>query len=301
MKYKIFIVLLHYKSYSSLQVSLQRLLKMLVPRNATLQIVTVDNESNKKNLEKIKERFPHIIFLPQKTNLGVSAGFNVGYKYAYMHGADFTMMLSPDLRMENDVIKKLFDTMVKDEKIGIASTKMLLDTDPARIFFVAGVLDKKRKSANHIGFNEIDKGQYDKIVITDFVNCPLLIRREVFEKVGYFRPEFFMYYEDIDWQYRIRKAGLKLICVKNAIAWNMQPDQKGKIYPRKEYYNSRNLLYFIKWNFPLQERIIAYLYTVKEAIALIRNILLSTDRDRSRYKLLGMTDFIKGKLGQRIL
>ena len=300
MMYHITIVLLHYKAYLQLEKSLERLQEIEIPKNTKIQVVVVDNDSNKESLSKIEKRFPPTIFLSQRENVGVPAGFNYGYRYAYNNGADFIMMLSPDLLMEKDVISKLLDAMIQDPQIGIASTKMLLRTRPPRIFFVAGVLDKRRKSAKHVGLNEIDKGQYDNVVETEFVNCPLLIRREVFKKVGYFRPEFFMYYEDIDWHLRIRRAGFKLVCVKDAISWNMQPDKRDKVYPIKEYYNARNLLYFVTWNFSIKTRVVAYMYTFKEAIALFVNILENKESEKAYCKLLGMYDFLRGKKGKRV-
>jgi GT2 family glycosyltransferase len=300
MKYHTFIVLLHYKAYSQLDQALSDLRKITKPKDTNVDIIVVDNESSLLELKKIQKKFPHVSYLPLKKNIGVPAGFNTGYKYAYDKGADFVMMLSPDLRMNKDVLVKLQNALVKDKNVGIASTKMLLKTNPPKIFFVVGRIDQRRKSAKHIGLNEVDKGQYDNVVSTEFVNCPLLIRREVFKKVGYFKPELFMYYEDIDWHLRIRKAGYALLCVKDAVAWNLENDPENKkINPKKEYYNARNLLYYVKWNYSLKEIGIVYLYTTKEAVVRIRNLIIGKEKEKSYYVLLGMYDFLRGKIGER--
>lgn len=291
--------MLHYKAYPQLKEALQAFIKVKTPKRFTVTITVIDNESNEKELKKIKKLFPSVIFLSQKENLGVPAGFNVGYKYGVDHGADFLMMISPDLRIENDVLEKLSNAMLEDLTIGIASCKMLLKTVPSRIFFVQGKLDPKRKSSDHVGLFEVDKGQYDNTQVTDFLNCPLLIRREIFEKVGFFRPEFFMYYEDIDWHTRIKKAGYKLVCIKDAITWNLEIFDSTKVNARKEYYTARNLLYYVKLNYDLKDQLIAYIYTIKEAIGLLFNLLKGRDMKKSHYKLLGMKDFLIGKTGRK--
>ncbi len=297
---KIYTSLLHYKAYSQLRLSLQRLKKLRTSKNFSLVIVVVDNESDKKELQKLQKLFPAVIFLPQKENIGATNGFNVGYRYGISHGADFLAMLSPDLEMKSDALEKLINVMNKDKskKVGIAACKMLIKTKPPKIFFVQGLLDSRVKTPIHVGIGNVDKGQYDSTTYNDFLNCPMIIRKEVFKKVGYFQPELFMYYEDTDWHTRIRKAGFSLICVKDAIAWNLQPDRDLILRPKKEYYLARNHLWFVKHNFSLIDQCIAYLYTFKNLLVMFVSNK-KVDKERFPYNLLGIKDFFLNNMGKK--
>ncbi|HYK08307.1 MAG TPA: glycosyltransferase family 2 protein [Candidatus Eisenbacteria bacterium] len=295
---KIYVSLLHYNAYQSLILSIIALKKLKVPEGFSLSIVVVDNLSDEKKLKKIRKKFPEVTFLPQKENFGATKGFNIGYRFGISHDAQYLVMLSPDLRMREDAIEKLVKTMEKDKTIGIASCKMLTFTKPPKIFFVQGLLDKKLKTTIHVGIGEIDKGQYDEADENDFLNCPMLIRANVFKKVGYFEEKLFMYYEDIDWHTRIKKAGFRLTCVKDAIAWNLQPDRDSKLRFKKEYYLARNHLWFIHRHFSFRDQFIAYIYVLKNMLTLF----LTTkkyDHLRRKYILMGYLDFLINRMGKK--
>jgi len=298
-KIKIAIVILHYREYDELEKCLNSLKYLKHPSGSVITTVVVDNEYNKQKLKKIKGKFQNIAFLPQRKNTGVPTGFNIGYKYSIDNGANYIVMFSPDLRVNADVFVKLLSTMEHDKKIGMACCKMLSKSFPHRIFFVQGKLDEKTKTTIHVGLGEIDKKQYDHNEENDFLNCPMLIRREVFIKVGYFTDKLFQYYEDTDWHTRIKKAGFKLVCVKNAVAWNLKAEEDvANLVPKKEYYLARNHLWFVHHNFSFIEQSIAFLYTFKDILNIYLSRNIGKNDIRFRYMLLGIKDFLLDHMGK---
>jgi hypothetical protein len=78
----------------------------------------------------------------------------------------------------------------------------------------------------------------------------MLIKREVFEKVGLFDEKYFLYTEDTDFCYRVQKAGFKIyITTASKIFHKVNKSTKTKLSTLPLYYNTRNRLYFSKKNF----------------------------------------------------
>src|SRR5205807_1490800 len=136
---------------------------------------------------------------------------------------------SPDIFVEKNSLRKLIEKAESNPHIGMLTPKILLDTTPPRIFFVVGKLDPRVKTSDHIGYGDKNINAYDKIEETDFVNCAaVLVRAEVFKKVGFLDSEYFLYYEDIDWAIRTKRNGYGLYVVKNAIVIHKESSTIGK-------------------------------------------------------------------------
>lgn len=102
-----------------------------------------------------------------------------------------------------------------------------------------------------IGFCEVDQGQYDKIVELDSCcGAAMLISKDLFEKVGGFDHRFFMYYEDTDLAYRVKREGLKLYLCPTAVVRHIHTGSSQEWSPFFVYQIYRNKLLFIFKNFP---------------------------------------------------
>jgi hypothetical protein len=206
-----------------------------------------------------------------------------------------------DMTMEKNILTKLLSTITSDTTIGMVCPKILLNTKPKKILFVGGNLDPKVKTSIHIGFNEIDRSQYDYKQETELLNCPALIKRTIFDRVGYMNPEYFMYYEDTDWQTRVRRKGYKLYVVPEAVAFTDEASSNKQSVNKKNYYITRNLLFFIKNNFTFHDQFIAYIFILKETLSLFIYLLIPQKKERAYYKLLGVKDFLLNRKGMRQL
>lgn len=297
----IYAVIISYKSYHELKNNLSSISNLVVPKKCKLNLIVVDCGTEVERLRKIKEIYPHVKFISKRGNLGVGKSFNLGIDYALKNSADYLLLLTADIFVNRDFLTKTYSKLNTSNKTGIVSGKLLFDTNPPKILFINGKLDKKVRSTIHIGMGEIDKGQYDHRSETEILNCPILLKREVIEKVGKFREDYFMYYEDTDFYYRARQKGYSLAVNPSARAFTDYPDINTNSISlmRKHYYNSKNLLYFIKNNFDIQQQIIAYIYIFKNNAGLIKNVFERDSRAESYYKLLGVKDFLTGKRGYR--
>lgn len=296
---KVFAVSLNFKTYEDLNRCITCLEKSLL-KNYSLRIIVVDTVYDKLKQKKLQKKHPNIILLKNKNNLGVGKGFNLGFKLALQKGADYIFMITPDIFVKKDSLLKLIQKAETNPHIGMVTPKILLDTIPPQIYFVVGKLDSRVKTSDHVGYGDKNINAYDLVEDTDFVNCAaVLVKAELFKKIGFLDPKYFLYYEDIDWSLRAKRGGFGLYVVKNAIVLHRESSTIGKGSNMQEYYITRNHLLFVWKNFNFFEFLIAFSYVTKESVVLLIQLIHHPGRQREFYKLLGLVDFLKGRFGYR--
>lgn len=293
-RYKIYIVIISYRSYKDLNECLVSVINQKRIIGADINIIIVDGGSIKTSIESLKNKYPNIHIITKNENLGVGKSFNLGIKEALKNKADLVLLLTADVFMEDDVLLKLYKRIISSPKTAAVSAKLLYDRAQPKILFVSGKLDSKVKSTIHIGVKEVDKGQYDSFQGNDFLNCPVLIKASIFDQVGIFKEQFFMYYEDTDLYYRIKKKKFDLTVEPKAKAYTDYSDSSyaSLSESRRSYYSSRNLLYFIKFNFNFREQAIAYTYIFYNFLMSLKFVVSPSYRSNIYYSFIGIKDFL---------
>lgn len=189
-------------------------------KNFTLETIVVDNASSDGTQRMLKEKFKWVKLITSQKNLGYAAGNNLGIKTA---NGRYLLLLNSDTKVLPETFIKMIEFM--DENPEVAATT-------ARIELPSGELDKachrgfptpwaaltyfsgletlfprsKIFSQYHQGWKDLNR--------THRIDSPsgafFIVRREVVEKVGLLDERFFMYAEDLDWAYRIKKKGYKI-------------------------------------------------------------------------------------------
>lgn len=272
-------------------------LKNIKDDNFKHEIVVVDNDSKDRSVEFLSKKFPSLKILKNVSNLGFAGGNNRGINYALKNGADYIFILNNDTTVAPDIFKFLLSAC-RDEKAGIVGPKIYFS--PGRefhknrykvsergkvIWFAGGLIDWANVIGSHRGVDEVDTGQYDNASPPDFMSgCAMFIPREIFEKVGLFDENYFLYLEDADLSHRVRKKGFKLIFEPKSIVWHKNAaSQGGSGSKLQDYYITRNRLYFGLKYVP-----------VRAKIALLReafSIFLTTKRS-------AILDFFFGRMGK---
>lgn len=200
-------------------------LKDCLPSVATtnypnFKTVVVDNGSTDGSQEFVKRYFQNIELLENGKNLGFAEGNNVGVRYALNQGADYIALLNNDTEVDQNWISELVKVAESDPNIGACATKMLM-------FYARTVINGVGNSmalfggAWDRGLGEKDVGQYGNIEEV-FGACAggMMVKREVVEEVGLFDKKYFIYFEDIDWAWRIRLFGYNIVYVPSAIVYH---------------------------------------------------------------------------------
>jgi GT2 family glycosyltransferase len=166
-------------------------------------LYVVDNDSKDKTLEILKaENNLKVIF--NKNNFGVAFANNQGVKLALDDGCDFVLLINNDTIFEKELLHKLFSAHQKfDHSIIVPKMKYF---DSNLIWFAGGFFDPKKAFLNyHRGQGENDNGQYKDGLVDYAPICCALVHKSVFAEVGYFDEKFFVYFDDADFFFRLKK------------------------------------------------------------------------------------------------
>ena len=264
------------------------------------RIIVVDNGSEDDSVFEIKRLFPGVKIIENKKNLGFAGGNNVGMKYAVENKADYVLLINNDTTVDEDFLTELIEVGESDEKNGLLGSKIYFHSEPNRIWFAGGKVNRLRNKGTHLGLDEIDSGQYDKISEVDYLTgCCLLIKREVIEKIGVLAEDYFLYYEDTDFSARAKNVSYKIMYVPRSkiyhkISRSTKPGSSNYIY-----YHVRNGLVMAKRNGSFLSKTAIYPYCVLLFLKqIIKIIFLPQKRNWALAVLKGEKDFLLGKMGK---
>jgi len=218
---------------------------------ANYDIMIVDNGSTDGSVVCLRERYPEIDIIENTENLGFAGGNNVGITKAMDRSADYVLLLNNDVVVDLEFLQELVDVAESDQEVGFVGPKIYYESYKGKrdvIEFAGARLNIRRGDSHHIGQNEADVGQHDKIREVDYITgACLLVKKEVIRKIGLIDPVYFMYWEDADWQIRGKKMGYKSVYVPASKVWHKISAASGG--ETKAYFLTRNRFLFMKKNF----------------------------------------------------
>lgn len=189
--------------------------------NRKFEIFVADNASSDASADMVRTEFPAVKLIENRENAGYVRANNEAIK---MSAGRFILLLNSDVEVSADTFDKMISFMDNDRMAGIAGCKVL-KTDgtldracrrsfpnlPSAFWRLAGLslLFPRSKIFGKYNLGYLPE---DEIMEVDAVmGAFLMIRREVVERIGLLDEDFFMYGEDLDWAYRAKAAGYKVI------------------------------------------------------------------------------------------
>jgi GT2 family glycosyltransferase len=171
------------------------------------EVIVVDNASTDGTSDLIAEHFPGVQLIRNSRNLGFAAGNNVGLRVAT---GDTIVLLNQDTRAHPGFLAALAATF-DDPAAGIVGAKLLYPD--GTIQHAGGYLYGPRGETGHLGRCEPDDGRFEEMNQPEFVTgAALAIRRATLEQIGLLDEGFApAYYEDVDWCFRARAAGSRVV------------------------------------------------------------------------------------------
>lgn len=268
------------------------------PKNKPIKIIEYTREEAEAGKKKETETSDlasnrKLVLIKNEKNYGFAEGNNIGIRYALNFlNPDYILLLNNDTVVEKDFLKELVKAAEKDE-VGITGPKIYFYDFDGRsdvIQFAGGKVNLKKGMSSHIGFCEIDTGQYDGIKEVDYITgACLLINASVLRKIGLFDPKFFAYWEETDLCMRVKKAGYKVLYVPKAKIWHKVSASWNKIKPIRVYYFTRNRFLFVKKHATPKEFIAFLIYFFGFRFWFESSIMLLYCRD-----VKGWLSFLKG-------
>ncbi len=259
--------------YGHPEVTLEMLNSLQQISYPNIEIIIVDNASPEGNPDIVKEKYPKIIYIKSEKNLGFAGGNNLGFQEAK---GKYILMLNNDTEVDQGFLEPLVEKMEKNPNLGIVSPKIRFFHNPDIIQYVGYEnIDPITQRGGARGWEEKDIGQYEEDVEAAAGHgAAMMIPLKVIREVGLMSDIFFLYYEELDWAYRIRKAGYKICYVHNSLVYHKESvSTGGRISALRAYYMTRNRILYLRRNFTGSTFFLALLYQM--FVAVPKNIVSS--------------------------
>lgn len=210
------IILVNYNGAEILPECLYSLEKYINKNNS--EIIVVDNNSQDNSIDIIENQFPNIKLMKLPKNVGFGAGNNVGAKIAT---GEFLFLLNTDTILIENTPQLLSNYLHQNEDVGVVGSRITFKDGSYQLScgnlpnIIIEFIDKIRYSLDkkwHSIFSTLYDKQYSSVQEVGWVTgASLMIRRDIFEKLGGFDESFFMYFEDKDICKRVHDTGFKVI------------------------------------------------------------------------------------------
>jgi GT2 family glycosyltransferase len=222
----------------------------------------VDNGSTDASVEQIARAMPSVELLQTGVNLGFGGGCNAGIRRALSLGADYVWLINSDATTDPHALSAMVAVAEQDQGLAAVGS-VLYEADKVdqiqlwgggRVNLWLG-RSRHRKSPGPL----------------DFVSgASVLLRRAALEQVGLFdEANFFMYWEDTDLGFRLRRSGWKLAVADDSRIWHRQSASLGKRSALLDQYFTRSGVRFLRRYAPVQRLSVALMMSMMLAKRLL--------------------------------
>lgn len=214
-------------------------------------IFVVDNGSTDDSPAMVKDEFPTVKLIPNRSNLGFARANNLAIRAAE---GRFFLLLNSDTLVKKGAVEGLVETIEADSSIGIAGLQ-LLNADGSLqnsiCSFPSLLTELTNKSLLRLLLPSKYPGKEHQIrgpiEVDAIIGSCMLVRREATEQIGLLDEDFFFFFEETDWCLRMHKAGWKVVFDPRYSIFHLQGKSAAVVNARAriEYWRSR-YAYFAK-------------------------------------------------------
>lgn len=215
------------------------------------KIILVDNGSTDGSGEILNSLFPEITYIRNQNNLGFTGGNNSGIEHALKENFDLILLLNNDTYFEKDFLSPLVKFLEKNQSVGAAQPLIFENGNRDKVWHAGGEFSLLKGSSKSIKTKNNTNSPYPSKWLT---GCAFMIRSSVVREIGSLKETYFAYFEDVDWSFRVRKAGLALYIVPESVIYHevsgstksKKRGKEGFLSPLAHYLNIRNQLLLLK-------------------------------------------------------
>ncbi len=241
---KLSVIILNY----NVQYFLEQCIKSVqrATKNIDAEIIVVDNNSSDNSCKLVKSNFPDVTLLENKKNVGFSKANNQAVAVA---NGEYICILNPDTAVSENTFLECLNFIVDKKDIGALGTFLLdgtgnflpeskrnLPTPSISLLKLLGF--GKKYYATKV--SEKSKGDQVPVLVGAF----MFLKKSIYNEVGGFDEDYFMYGEDIDFSYKIEKAGYKnyYIGTTSVLHYKGESTSKDAAY-LKRFYGAMEIFY----------------------------------------------------------
>jgi GT2 family glycosyltransferase len=182
-----------------------------------LETILVDNASKDHSVDLLQNEYPWVNLIRLEKNMGFTVGNNIGIKKAK---GEYILVLNNDTILDCHSVAEAMMPFSNDKRVGAVALKIRLYPLTRFLNSIGNSLrDHGWGSDNYFG--QLDLGQHDHhYEVFSACFAAVLLDRKAIEEVGLLHPNYFIYYEDVDWCFRARRLGWKVVSAPQAIVYH---------------------------------------------------------------------------------
>jgi GT2 family glycosyltransferase len=244
--HKVLISVLNYNNFESTKKCVYSILDCSLKN---VEIYIVDNNSLDNSYQKLKDLFNELRVVKSKFNNGYAAGHKIAVNYAVENKFDFIWILNNDLTVRNETLQKLL--LAYDScGIGIYGSITLKSENPDVVNFGGGNTDNTIEAFDYNAYEGFLLEDYHKKTrlrkVQAVEGSSMLIPIDFINDYGFMKEDFFMYGEETDYCYKLKKLGISSFVVPESVVVHKGAESLKKIKHIEKYYRRRNILRFEK-------------------------------------------------------
>ena len=217
-----------------------------------MEVFVVDNGSIDGSIAAAKGRFPEVKFIQNEINLGFARANNQALSLAK---GRYLLLLNPDTQVKKGALERLISFMDAHPEAGGAGAQ-LLNSDGSRQNSIANFPSLATELLNKSllrwlfpkAYPGKERNYLEPIEVDSVIGACMVVKRDAIEPVGLLDEGYFLFLEETDWCYRMKRTGWKIYHVPQAEIYHFQGKgvEMEKKKARVEYY--RSLYRFFKKN-----------------------------------------------------
>ncbi|MBI3741598.1 MAG: glycosyltransferase family 2 protein [Chloroflexi bacterium] len=230
----------------------------LATSDLRLETIVVDNASADDTVAMLRAEFPHARVIANKTNLGFSRANNLALAVA--RGRYF-FLLNPDTELRAGALAALIEYADAHSRVGIVGPQLFygdgtIQSSRRRFPTLATAFLESTQLQQWFPHNRALTRYYmrdtrdDETQSVDWINgSAMFVRREVYEQIGGFDENFFMYSEELDWCRRAQSVGWEIIYLPAAQVTHYEGKSSEQAVAQRDiYFHSSKIRYFKKYH-----------------------------------------------------
>ncbi len=272
------VVLVNFRGASDTLEAIDHLGKLDWPKEQ-LEIVVVENASGDGSAERIRSAAPHVKLVVSKTNDGFAGGCNKGVAAS---SGEFIALLNNDAKPDAEWVRAAVEKFAESEDIGAVASRVL-DWDGKLVDYIGSAMTWYGMGYKPFTSEPVPRNPEVPGDVLFGTGSAMFVRREVFDALSGFDERYFMFFEDVDFGWRLNLRGWRFAYEPKSLAYHKHHASMDAFGSHKEtYLLERNALYTLYKN--LGEETL--LEALPAAIALsIRRAITRSDLDSASFDL----------------
>lgn len=262
MNKEISIIIVNYNVYNDIVTCIKSIYEHT--NDIKFEIIVVDNNSPDRSILAINTIFPDIKLLALDTNNGFGVANNEAMKIAK---GKYFLLINPDIVFSGNTVEVLYNYLEKNENVG-ATGPVQLKPNEGIEYYYSFFPTMYSRAAQEFGLYEkaplIKKRRMDfwdenvrelvPFKVDWIIGSCILIRRMIYDSIGGFNEAFFLYEEEVEWQYRMNKAGWRSVILPECKVLHNHHSSTSKLgvmFILYHEFRSRIIFSSIQYDFPL--------------------------------------------------